>query len=103
MLTKEKILSILMKEYSFLNTTYGVKRIGLFGSFVHGVANENSDIDLIIEFEHPIGMKFIELCDFLEELFNRKVDVLTAEGLENIRVKQVYDSILKSISYVPAA
>ncbi|MBE2240281.1 MAG: nucleotidyltransferase domain-containing protein [Caldilineaceae bacterium] len=54
-------------------TEYGVKRIGLFGSFASGTANEASDIDVIVEFQRPIGFKFIELVDYLERLLRREV------------------------------
>jgi len=103
MLKKDNIIHILLKELPALRASYHVKRIGLFGSFVEDKADEKSDIDLIIEFEKPIGLKFIELCDYLESIFNRRVDVLTPDGLENIRIKEISDNILKNVMYVPAA
>lgn len=103
MLKKEDIIHILLKEFPTLKANYHVKRIGLFGSYVEDKADTESDIDLIIEFEKPIGLKFIELCDYLETIFNRRVDILTPEGLESIRVKEIYNSIVKNAIYVPAA
>lgn len=62
---------------------YGVRRCGLFGSFRRGEATEESDIDLLVEFEPDLKtfMNFMNLCFFLEDLFGRKVDVLTPESL----------------------
>ena len=61
----------------------GASRVGLFGSFARGEANESSDIDLLVEFVE--GKKnydnFIDLCFFLEDLFGRNVDLLTAASL----------------------
>ena len=61
----------------------GASRVGLFGSFARGEANESSDIDLLVEFAD--GMKnydnFIDLCFFLEDLFGRNVDLLTPASL----------------------
>ncbi|MBI2560451.1 MAG: nucleotidyltransferase family protein [Planctomycetes bacterium] len=66
---KDKILPILKK--------YGIKRAGLFGSFVRGEAREDSDIDILVEIENDN----ISLLDFvgiqleLEEVLERKVDL----------------------------
>jgi predicted nucleotidyltransferase len=102
-LDKTKIIEILKNEYPKLKEEFGIKRIGLFGSYSQNTANELSDIDLIIEFENPIGLKFINLCDTLETLFNKKVDILTPEGIKNIRVQSLKENILKTIEYIYAA
>jgi predicted nucleotidyltransferase len=84
-LTRETVLRRLRESYPQLREQYGVRRIGLFGSFARGTAGEASDVDLIVEFQQPIGLRFIELIDELEELLGRKVDVLTPAGLGGIR------------------
>ena len=60
-----------------------VKRAYLFGSYVRNEADENSDIDILVELDHsrPIGMKFFSYKDELEQLLNITVDLLSAEGL----------------------
>lgn len=103
MMTKNEIIETIIKALPILQNEYKVKQIGLFGSYVQNKANEDSDIDLIIDFYEPIGLKFIQLCDYLENLFHKRVDVLTPEGLKNIRVKKIVDNILNSIEYVQAA
>ncbi|MBE9511082.1 MAG: nucleotidyltransferase family protein [Bacteroidetes bacterium] len=62
---------------------FGVSKIGLFGSFVRNEQNEESDIDLIVQFEQgkKSYIKFINLSDYLEKLFNKKVDLLTEKGI----------------------
>ena len=67
----------------------------MFGSF-----QESSDIDLIIEFQRPIGLKFMELIEYLENLLGRKVDVLTPAGLRSIRLPEVARQIEKSVVLV---
>ena len=69
MMTKNEIIETIIKALPILQNEYKVKQIGLFGSYVQNKANEDSDIDLIIEFYEPIGLKFIQLCDYLENLF----------------------------------
>jgi len=98
--TQEQILSSIQQQMPYLTAEYGVARIGLFGSFASKTADDDSDIDLLVEFHKPIGFRFMELIDYLEGLFGREVDVLTPAGLQGIRVKRVADNINESIVYV---
>ncbi len=100
MLTKEETLNILKKELPYLKAAFGVKRIGLFGSYSKGAQREDSDVDLIVEFEKPIGLKFVELADYIESILGRKVDILTPEGIKSIRVKEVAENIENNIIYI---
>ena len=100
MLTKQKITILLKKELPHLRTIFGVKRIGIFGSYSKDVQKEDSDVDLIVEFERPIGLKFFELSEYIENLLGKKVDILTPAGIKSIRVKEVAENIKKSIVYV---
>lgn len=99
-MTRKKIVNILRHKFPYLKDNFGVKKIGLFGSFVKGIARKDSDIDIFIEFEKPIGFKFIELAQYLERLFSKRVDILTLEGVRGIRLKKVAADIRKSIFYV---
>ncbi len=65
MLTKEKITNILSEKSEYLAEAYGVKKIGLFGSYAKGTYTEASDIDIIFEFETPLGFKFMDLLIIL--------------------------------------
>jgi predicted nucleotidyltransferase len=100
MLTKEKIVKLLQEQHPYLATEFGVSKIGLFGSYAKGQSGDASDIDLIVEFERPIGFRFIDLVDYLENLLGHKVDVLTPAGVQNIRIERVARSIFQSIVYV---
>lgn len=50
---------------------------------------EDSDLDIVVEFKRPLGFEFIRLVEYPESLFGKKVDVITKDGIENIRVKEV--------------
>ena len=100
MITRKEIIAILRRESPHLKTIFGVKRIGIFGSYSKGVQKEDSDVDLIVEFERPIGLKFFELSEYIENLLGKKVDILTPAGIKSIRVKEVAENIKKSIVYV---
>ncbi len=98
--TKQWITETLRKERPFLASEYGVKRLGLFGSYARGRPTEASDIDLLVEFERPIGFRFIELAEHLERLLGKPVEVLTPAGLQAVRVDRVGKSIEESVEYV---
>ena len=98
---KNEVVRIL-KEHMDRIKRFGVKRIAIFGSAVRDELREDSDIDLVVEFKEGRGnMKdFIGLIDYLESLFNRKVEILTLYGVENIRVKSVKETIKREMEYV---
>jgi predicted nucleotidyltransferase len=55
----------------------------LFGSYVRGVANEESDIDILVDLDYTqkIGLQFIQMKLDLEKLLNNKVDLVTSNGM----------------------
>ena len=80
---KENILKILKQELPFLKEKFKVKSIGLFGSYARGEQTKTSDIDMLVEFEVPVGFfKFIELEDYLSEKLGAKVDLVTPDALK---------------------
>ena len=100
MLTKDETLQTLKKELPYLREIFGVKRIGLFGSYSKGTQGEDSDVDLIVEFEKPIGLKFMQLADYIEKSLGKKADILTPAGINSIRIKSVADDIKRNTIYV---
>jgi uncharacterized protein len=95
--TRDAILHRLRESYPELKARFGVQQIGLFGSFARETANEASDVDLIVDFERPIGLRFVELVEYLETLLGRRVDVLTSAGLRGIRLPAVARRIEESV------
>ena len=95
--TKKDVTDILSSHRQEIEK-FGVKRIGLFGSFVKGKQKEKSDVDLLVEFIR--GRKnfknFIHLAFFLEDLLHRKVELITPESLS----PYLKPHILKEIKYV---
>jgi uncharacterized protein len=100
MLTLQQVTNILRQQLPYLSTEYGITRLGIFGSYAKGVAREQSDIDLIAEFKMPLGLRFVEFTDYLEQLFQLPVDVLTPAGIQAIRNVNVARAIQESIVYV---
>ena len=98
-LTKADILQALREHDEDLKR-FSVRRIGLFGSFAHDRQRPDSDLDFVVEFEMPTYDNFYELSIFLENLFGRKVEILTPDGVDSIRVEEVARSIRESVEYV---
>jgi len=98
--SRNEIIKKIKEQYPYLSRQYGIRRIGIFGSVAMGTAGQDSDVDIVVEFERPIGLKFMEFVDYMEKLFGKKVDVLTKDGIKNIRVKNVSTEIEKNIIYV---
>ncbi len=79
---KGTILSLIQQNRNHIRA-FGVKRLGLFGSFVRGRQDGSSDVDILVEFE-PGQKTFdnsVSLLFFLEELFERQVELVTPESL----------------------
>jgi hypothetical protein len=98
--TKQDIFAVLEHNRSRLRAL-GVQKIGLFGSFVRGEQQPDSDIDLLVVFEP--GQKtfdaFMDLCFFLEEVLRRRIELVTVESLS----PYLGPHILKEVEYAALA
>ncbi|WP_292364732.1 MULTISPECIES: nucleotidyltransferase family protein [unclassified Methanoculleus] len=98
MLTAESIIGALADHRERIRSL-GVRRIGVFGSFVRGEEREESDIDILVEFEEG-GRSFdtyMDLKFFLEDLFKRRVDLVDRDVVK----PGLAPYILRSVRYVP--
>ncbi len=75
---------------------YGVKQIGLSGSYVNGTAHASSDIDLLVELERLTFHDYMGLTLYLEDLFEKKVDLVTAKSIK----PHLKPHIEKEVEYV---
>ena len=97
---QQKVINVLRREIPYLKENYGVKKIALFGSIAKNRHTKVSDIDMVVEFKEPDFDKFMGLSFYLENLFHRKIDILTPEGIRGIRVRKVAEDIKRSLVYV---
>lgn len=83
MITPKILEEKISKIKAFLRQEFAVERIGYFGSFAKGNYHEDSDIDILIELdkEKSLGWNFFDLKDYLEEVFEKKVDLVTENSL----------------------
>lgn len=98
--TKDAIIQRIMEHQAQISC-FGVKRIGLFGSFVRGEQTAQSDIDILVEFvpEKHTFDNYMEISFFLEDLLGRKVELVTPESLS----PYIGPHILKEVELVPIA
>lgn len=79
-----------------LTNKYGLSLLAIFGSYGRGQQTESSDIDILVDFEKPIGIEFIDLANELEKLLKTKVDLVSRKGIR----PQYYKQIEPDLSYV---
>jgi predicted nucleotidyltransferase len=96
-MTKEIILEFLSTNRQELKERFGVKKIGLFGSYAREEATPKSDIDIAVEIESSNSFRsFFSLLRFLEDGLNAKIDL----GIENSIKPLAKERIMKEIIYV---
>jgi predicted nucleotidyltransferase len=92
----ERIEGILKKHRDKFKEKYYVKRIGIFGSLSKGEQTSENDLDILVEFDGPIGWDIVELKDYLEDLIAKKIDLVNINALK----PQLRENILNEVIYV---
>lgn len=72
-----------------LTDKYGLSFMAIFGSYGRGQQTENSDLDILVDFQRPIGVEFIDLANELERLLKIKVDLVSRKGVRPQYLKQI--------------
>lgn len=96
MLTSEEIEKRLTVLKPILYRDFYVRKIGYFGSFLRNEQTEDSDVDILVEFEKPLGWEFFDLQDLLEKKLDRKVDLVSTKAVK----RQLKDIIFSEVKYV---
>lgn len=93
----EEIKSLLEANKKRLRKSYGIKEIGIFGSYVKGFQSKRSDVDILVEFEKPVGLfAFVGLKLELSELLGCSVDLVMKAALK----PSISQKILSEVIYV---
>ena len=94
MVDQQVIQSRLQQLKPYLAEKYHVSAVGLFGSVVRDDFSSLSDVDIIVDFTTPIGIEFIDLADELERLLQRKVDLVSLQGIKSKYLKAIQPEIV---------
>lgn len=96
MKTLEQFKEILAIQKPKLMRKYHLKKLGVFGSYVRGDETQTSDLDVMVDFERPIGLDFVTLADELELLLGVKVDLVSVNAVK----PRMMESIKEELVYV---
>lgn len=101
MLSQQEILHELTKKLQILQRNYGVKRIGLFGSYSRDDQTNESDIDILVDFKEEFVTfdNYMELKFLLEDHFQKTVDLIILDDIK----PALKPGILRSIKYAEGA
>lgn len=96
-ISKEEVLQKLRELKPYLQREFGIKEIGIFGSVVRNEQKPDSDIDILIDYDisNLENLDFLGLKVFLEDIFGRKVDLVSKKTLKG----KVEILILKEVIY----
>lgn len=93
----EKIMKKLDENMPTLREKYKVKTLGIFGSYIRGEQKKKSDVDILVEFEKPLGLlEFVGLQLQLSELLGKKVDLVMKTALK----PKIGKHILEEVQYI---
>jgi len=92
---REDVECILKEQKPYLAERFFVEKIGIFGSYSKNKQTEESDIDILVEFNRPVGFQFLDLKKYLESVFHKPVDLVTVNALNPI----IKDDILSEVQF----
>ena len=96
MKTIQDIKLTLNKHKSHLFSEYPIKSMAIFGSYARNEQTPDSDVDIVVEFNDKIGIRFIDLAEELERLIGFKVDLVSKKGIRD----KYYQRIQSDLTYV---
>ena len=89
-----RIRNILQLQKTHLQRKYKIKALGVFGSYSRGEQNEKSDIDILVEFDEPIGIEFVDLATELENILGEKVELVSRSGIKTRYLRYVEEDVV---------
>jgi predicted nucleotidyltransferase len=104
---REVVLRVLQESLPDLRQRYGVTRLALYGSFAHGRPKKDSDVDLLVELDRPLGLEFMSLVYDLEQKLGRRVELTTFDtlrrGMAHPRRREIALEIQRTLINVETA
>ena len=94
-MTKESIISTLAAGKQALIKRYGIKEIGIFGSYARGEQDRQSDVDILVDFSRSLSLlEFVHLENELSELLGIKVDLVMKTALKPRIGKHILEEVV---------
>ena len=92
----QAVILTLSEHKQHLFADYPIKSIAIFGSYARKEQNDESDVDILVDFNSKIGIRFIDLAEEIESLVGHKVDLVSRKGIKD----KYYKSISSDLIYV---
>lgn len=89
MTSLSQIQSTLSSHREELFDRFMVKNLAVFGSYARNEQRQDSDVDILVEFNSPVGIEFIDLGNYLERLLNLRVDLVSRNGIKPKYFQQI--------------
>lgn len=96
MKTLNEITTILKTHKNEFHLKYHINELAIFGSYSRGENTENSDIDILFDYDEQIGWEFLRFATELEDLLKLKVDLVSKKGIK----PKYFTEIEKELIYV---
>jgi predicted nucleotidyltransferase len=95
--TYSELLMTLRNKDAEIKRRFGVKNLGVFGSYVQGEQHDGSDLDILVDYEESVSLfEFLDLKYYLEDLLSIEVDLVSRGALQ----RRVGERILREVEYV---
>jgi predicted nucleotidyltransferase len=94
MLSLSEIKNKLRENKKYFEDKYSVSKIGIFGSYARNEANADSDIDILVDFDNPIGLEFVTFADELEHLLKTRVDLVSLNAIQPKLIPYVNEELI---------
>ncbi len=94
MKTLQDIKHTLDSNRNRLFQEYPIKSLAIFGSYSRMEENQNSDLDILVEFSGKIGIRFIDLAEELENILGVKVDLVSKKGIKNEYLQSIDSELI---------
>jgi hypothetical protein len=91
---KEIALKILQNHLPNLQSKYPIDQLGIFGSVTRGENGPESDLDVLVHFNGPIGFEIVDLAHELEGLLNCPVDLVSQKGIKPHYWEQIQPEVI---------
>ena len=91
---RARIVELLQKHHADFALRYPIHRLALFGSWARGDAREDSDVDVLVDVDASIGLRFVDLADDMERALGRRVDLVSRRAIKPSLWKHIQPELI---------
>ena len=91
---RDQILDALRKVHTELRSRYPIRRLALFGSWARGDARQDSDVDVLVDVDPSVGLRFVQLAEEIERALGRPADVVSRRAIGPSLWKQIEPELI---------